>query len=322
MMNEPHALLFLPRLRLQNTNAVSSPLTWGFPAPSAFTGFVHALELRTRLEFDLQFDGVGIVCHQFEPQVFRPPGRFAHVLRLTRNPVDKDGSTAAIVEEGRAHLDVTLIVGVRGGSLWDGTAPGGIANRVRQIAGGMRLAGGSILPGIGNQSSAAFLESWPEDEEGSRESSRRLRRRLLPGFAVVERQDLLESHRLELTSTEREASALESLLDYSRLNLDPNLDETAQTPTARWSARHKPGWLVPVPLGYAAISPLHEPGSVQNARDTSTPFRFVESVLGLGQWISPHRINDLRKLLWYHDADPERGIYRCRNFFSSTESNA
>ena len=37
------AVLLLPRLRVQNANAISSPLTWGFPPPSAFTGFAHAL---------------------------------------------------------------------------------------------------------------------------------------------------------------------------------------------------------------------------------------------------------------------------------------
>ena len=39
-------LLILPRLQIQNANAISGPLTWGFPAPTAFTGFVHALERR------------------------------------------------------------------------------------------------------------------------------------------------------------------------------------------------------------------------------------------------------------------------------------
>jgi len=31
-------LLVLPRLRIQNANAISSPMTWGFPAMSAFIG--------------------------------------------------------------------------------------------------------------------------------------------------------------------------------------------------------------------------------------------------------------------------------------------
>ena len=43
---EAGGLLILPRLQVQNANAVSGPLTWGFPAPTAFTGFAHALDRR------------------------------------------------------------------------------------------------------------------------------------------------------------------------------------------------------------------------------------------------------------------------------------
>ncbi len=37
-------LLILPRLRIQNANAMSSPFTHGFPAITAFIGLMWALE--------------------------------------------------------------------------------------------------------------------------------------------------------------------------------------------------------------------------------------------------------------------------------------
>ena len=40
-------LLALPRLRVQNANAISSPLTHGFPAMTAFLGLMWALERKT-----------------------------------------------------------------------------------------------------------------------------------------------------------------------------------------------------------------------------------------------------------------------------------
>lgn len=321
-MHEPHALLILPRLHVQNANAISSPLTWGFPAPSAFTGFVHALGRRAAGAFDLQLEGVGIVCHQFEPQVFNPAGKRTKVFRLTRNPVDKDGKTAAIVEEGRAHFDVSLVIGVRGDALWDGSDPDHMACRLLDMAHGMRLAGGSILPGVSQRVAKPELVTWPEDAEGSREASRRLRRRLLPGFALVERQDLLTAHRLEMSAADAPVNALDALLDLVRLNVQPQTDDTVDPPTVEWKQRPRAGWLVPIPLGYAAISPLYAPGVVTGARDDETPFRFVESALGLGQWISPHRIDDLRHILWYHRAEPEAGLYRCTNMFSTNVVHA
>lgn len=97
-VTDPEALLLLPRLSIQNANAISSPLTWGFPSPGAFTGFVHALQRRVGISLDIELDGVGIVCHRFEAQISQPAGKRTKVFNLTRNPLNRDGSTAAIVE--------------------------------------------------------------------------------------------------------------------------------------------------------------------------------------------------------------------------------
>ena len=116
---QPDGLLVLPRLRIQNANAISSPLTWGFPSPTAFLGFAHALERRLSERFGVAFGGVGIVCHAFDPQTFRPNRRQHLVFTQTRNPVYlkrdiakfvAEGTPAAIVEEGRAHLEVSLVI--------------------------------------------------------------------------------------------------------------------------------------------------------------------------------------------------------------------
>jgi CRISPR-associated protein Csy2 len=62
-MNQPTALLLLPRLKVQGANAISGPLSWGFPSPTAFIGFTHALERHFSNELRDGFGGVGIVCH-------------------------------------------------------------------------------------------------------------------------------------------------------------------------------------------------------------------------------------------------------------------
>ena len=65
-MAELEAVLVLPRLHVQTRNAISSPMIWGFPSPSAFTGFVHALHRQLHAKLDLSLDGVGIVRHEFD----------------------------------------------------------------------------------------------------------------------------------------------------------------------------------------------------------------------------------------------------------------
>lgn len=312
-------LLILPRLQIQNANAISGPLTWGFPSPTAFTGFAHALERRLRTDSgDLKqgFGGVGIICHRFEPQVSRPAGRRTQVFRLTRNPVGKDGAPTALVEEGRAHLEISLVIAVKDelgeseGENW--------ARVAHDIAQGMRLAGGSILPARKGERYEARWQPLPEYLGGQKEVFSKLRRRLLPGFALVQREDLLANRLAEIRVKQRAAATLDALLDLSRLNLEPVGPNPVKPEETLWQVRKRPGWLVPLPIGYAGISPLYGPGDVENARDNVTPFRFVESLYSLGEWVSPHRLENLQQLLWHTEADTENGVYRCTNHYSET----
>lgn len=312
-------LLILPRLQIQNANAISGPLTWGFPSPTAFTGFAHALERRLRTDSgDLKqgFGGVGIICHRFEPQVSRPAGRRTQVFRLTRNPVGKDGAPTALVEEGRAHLEISLVIAVKDelgeseGENW--------ARVAHDIAQGMRLAGGSILPARKGERYEARWQPLPEYLDGQKEVFSKLRRRLLPGFALVQREDLLANRLAEIRVKQQAATTLDALLDLSRLNLEPVGPNPVKPEETLWQVRKRPGWLVPLPIGYAGISPLYGPGDVENARDNVTPFRFVESLYSLGEWVSPHRLENLQQLLWHTEADTENGVYRCTNHYSET----
>ena len=114
MQTKPQALLILPHLRVQNANAISSPLTHGFPSMTAFLGLMWALERKLEVhDLPLALDSVGVVCHDFDEQTTE--GGYVKTFRLTRNPIDKDGGTAAIVEEGRMHMEITLVFGVSGG---------------------------------------------------------------------------------------------------------------------------------------------------------------------------------------------------------------
>lgn len=344
-IHQPSGLLILPRLRVQNANAISSPLTWGFPSPTAFLGCVHALERRFVQPFGQAFDGVGIVCHGFEAQTFRPNRRHHLIFTQSRNPVYlkrdaakfiAEGTPAAIVEEGRAHLVVSLVIAVRGG-FGEAQEEQDFAEAVYQTALGMRLAGGSVLPTLGQKAPRPQWIPWPQAEVEQRAAFARLRRRLLPGFALVHRPDLLGKRLAEMKAEgDTSVGVLDALLDLTRLNHVPVAvapaedrisDGVEDAPAGdggsrvAWQVRTRPGWLVPLPVGYAGISDLYAPGEVANARDATTPFRFVESLYSLGQWIAPHRLSSLEQLLWRGAAEPDAGLYRCVNRYSDTLSN-
>lgn len=321
----PHidGLLVLPRLRVQNANAISSPLTWGFPSITAFTGFMHALERKLGADSPLNFNAIGVICHAFEPQTTE--GGFTRAFRLTRNPVNADGSSAALVEEGRAHLDITLVLGFSSDTLAaaDETTRQQTAQRVADAVAGMRLAGGSVMPalplagGSPRQRRPEMLP-WPlhYQPEKADQAWKRLRQRWLPGFALVARDDLLAARLAELQTQNPSATRLEAWLDASRLNHRAVRVNAPDAPEqVEWQRDARPGWIVPIPVGYAALSELHAPGSVAGARDRETPFRFVESVYSLGQWIGPHRLGSAQDLLWWSDFDADAGLYRCRNAY-------
>ncbi|MFT3760538.1 type I-F CRISPR-associated protein Csy2 [Thauera sp.] len=306
-------LLVLPRLRVQNANAISSPLTHGFPSITAFLGLMWALERKTQAAgLDLQFNAVGVVAHSHQEQV--TDSGFVHSFRLTRNPLDKDGSSAAIVEEGRIHLDISLVFAVQSQALLDTQAASGIAARVRDLLAAMRIAGGSVIQSHATLSrQRPYVVSMTGDAEGREKLFNQLKLRLLPGFALVERSDLLEQRHQDLQAQQPDTTRLDTWLSLSRINW------RWQENNGQWQHDRKGlGWIVPIPLGYGALGELQPAGSVANARDRDTPFRFVESLYGIGQWISPHRLHNTRQLLWYADSQPDDGLYRCRNDYRPT----
>ncbi len=318
----PHipALLLLPRIRVQNANAISSPMTWGFPAMTAFLGLMTALERRLGRNAGIAFRAVGVVCHGFEAQVTTEG--YTRAFHLTRNPVLADGSTAGIVEEGRVHLELSLVFDVLISADKLGAAERqALVDLVAHALAGMRLAGGSVMPALPMAQARRgkpTLELEAQDDEKKAQQFRLLMRRCLPGFALVSRDDLLQERLVALQVETPEASALDAWLDLSRWNhrATPGQDTAEGNPT-HWKTDARPGWTVPIPVGYAALSDLQPAGSVTNARDAHTPFRFVETLWSMGQWVSPHRLKKLDDLLWYAETQGDaHDVYRCCNDYA------
>lgn len=303
-------LVVLPHLKVHNANAISSPLTHGFPSITAFLGLTWALERKTRAAgLDLEFPAVGVVCHDHDEQATE--GGFVKSFRLTRNPVGKDGKTAAIVEEGRIHLDLTLLLAVNADG-WDDEARKRDLQTIGELLQTMRIAGGTLLPDT--QARSARRQPWIADfTDDERSDFRTLRARLLPGSALVARDDLIDQRLHELQTDQPDATRLDAWLSLSRVNW--HYDPAAEHGKGAWQSdrRKGSGWVVPIPVGYGALGDVHPAGSVPNTRDATTPFRFVESLYSMGEWIGPHRLRQPQDLLWYADGRPDEGLYRCRN---------
>lgn len=300
-------VLVIPRLRVQNANAISSPLTHGFPSMTAFLGLMWALERKLKQAgLELPLNAVGVVCHDHQELVTGEG--FVKTFRLTRNPLDRTGKTAAIVEEGRIHLEISLVFNTHIEEDSDKWSEKNLP-LLMETLNSMRVAGGSLLP-----PEKPWLQRYQPRMEPAGEFAK-IFRRLLPGFALVERHDLLEQRYGELLQQKPDSTKLDALLSLSRINWQYQQDEEGK---GAWQHdRTGLGWVVPIPVGYGALGELHPAGAVPNARDQQTPFRFVESLYSIGQWIAPHRLTRPEQFFWFTDSQPDEGLYRCRNQYTT-----
>ena len=278
--------LLFDHVKIHNANAISSPLTYGFPAISGFLGAVHALNRKIESDDPIYLDGVLIACHDCDVQVYRPNNYTDYTFRLTRNPLAKNGDTRSIIEEGRVHLDVSLIVEVKiedRETLDDVNDQEKFINQIRQKLYQQRIAGGQVIEieSVGLYSASESLDD--------------LTQALLPAFVLVEAQQDLQEITAELQQKDPNATALDALVETAMLHHHPQEKDQWQTT----SVKQGRGWLVPIPLGYQAISPLFEAGKVEHARSNEHPTQFVECIYGLGKWVFPLRLQDnLSQAFW------------------------
>ncbi len=316
-MMQEQGLLILRRIRVENANAVAG-LTWGFPAVSAFLGFTHALSRKLPPEWGLELTGCGIICHEHEAQAHRPKGRSDYTFVLSRNPLTKEGETASFIEEGRMRMTVSLLIPFTGNlDRFHEDEREALPDICKNLVLSQRLAGGTIL-----DMKAAALENFPEDWGERQEFNRQQLRKLLPGFALVQRADLLAEHLRRLREEKLESEPVDAWLDFAALKHKAEAPEEGEE-KAEWRYVPKPGggWLVPLAVGYRGISELHEPGHVARARDSRTPFRFAEAVYSVGEWLSPHRAKTLDDLIWRHETESESGWYLCRNGYKAVSND-
>lgn len=306
------AILVLPHLRIQNANAISSPLTHGFPSMTAFIGLMWAMERKARAAaIDLRFPAVGVVVHRHEEQA--TSDRYVKTLHLTRNPNDRTGSPSPIIEEGRIHLELTLLLGVKGAALDDPTQAASLSRQLLDQLYRMRIAGGSLVPPRQRRAEhTPYFMSLGGSEDDRLDVFASTVPNWLPGFTLVERSDLLQRRHHELQAMQPEATALDAWLSLARINW--HAGEVNANEKATWhNDRQGLGWVVPIPVGYSALTPALPGGSVANARDSDTPMRLAESLYSIGEWLSPHRLESVEQLLWYPSTDMHNGLYRCRN---------
>ena len=295
MIGEVKKLLIIPHIKVHNANALSSPFTIGFPAMTSWLGAVHALQRKLNAQdISVVFSATGVVSHDMDLQTHKGDNDFVHSIVGTGNPLDKTGSRSAFIEEARCHLDVSLVI------QFDNTT---IDEREQMLTAishllnaSMKMAGGDI-----KEFQAPFCINC---KEGDDQDLRKVQRTLMPGYALIERRDLM------LDAMAHGADALDALIDYLAIHHQCETDDDGKVTwnSYRKTLNNKPaGWIVPIAIGFQGISEL---GEAKNQRDPETPHRFAESVVTLGEFKMPHRIRFIEDILWRYQVEGD--LYLCQ----------
>ena len=297
--------LVFKRLRVEGANSISSPLTYGFPAISAFLGATHQLSRKLSLSEDyseLSLGAVLICAHECDPQVYRTSRYADYSFNLSRNPILRSGKTASISEEGKAHLLVTLAVEVYSSEYTEledsDIDPNSLSQQLFEWIQQQPLAGGRVRQ-LSKFEPVKFYETSQIHE---------IHRALMSGFVLMDAAQDLAEITAELQTTNPEACELDALIEVSTLHHEPDTSK-AETRWSTRSAKSSRGWLVPIPVGYQGISDLFEPGSMQHSRNPEYPAQFVECLYSLGKWQFPSRLEDLSCAFWRYEYQAEQSLF-------------
>ena len=309
-MDDINFYLLIEQIQVQGANAVSSPLTYGFPAITSFLGAIHALERKMPFgEGNIHFDGALIASHETRVKRYRSRGFSDYTLNQTRNPIKKTGKAAAIVEEGKLDMTVSLLIPVRCGDEgcdWLEDNETTFTDWIQQVVYRQRLSGGSVF-GV---KSVQLIPSENLDD---------LKSRLAPAFILIDARKELINITKELQEQFPEVTELDALMEVAVLQHVPeavpkrvdNSEKGSAGQTVKWrmtSVKHDRGWLVPIPVGYQAISPLFDPGVMRQCRTPQYHTQFVESLYSLGKWVFPYRLPSLENAFW-RMGDGNDGFY-------------
>ena len=307
--------LVLSRIKIQNANTIAG-FTWGFPAITSFLGFTHALNRKFSKHYGgtypSELTGCMVVANKVDNKVYRPKAFADFEFIQSKTPpvlAKHKSSSPPIIEEGKVNLTVSLVLELDTPLSLTLEKISELESYIESLCRSMRIAGGVVL----DLAKVKLLSASTEEQD--RMLINKVKRLCMPGFVLKDRSDYLQQRVEEITSqsdAELPQPTLNAWLDFSALKsvAQPKLKEGQAQPDeqtdATWGYESKAykGYLVPLMVGYKAISDVYDAGQIENTRDPDTSACFVEAVHSIGEWVSMHRVRNLDEFIWcYHQQD-------------------
>lgn len=195
--------ILINRIQVQNANAIAG-FTWGFPAITHFLGFGHSISRKLLIsEFkDIALSGCAVISHNHHVHTYKSSYDFG--FTQSRNPPylasHAKYKTPPIIEEGKMNMVVSLLMKCEGNI---GNRTDNFTQWLNNICSLQRLAGGTILD-------IKSIEVFNLSDE----TLRFVKRKLLPGFILLDKSNYLESHYRSLQSKNQEAELFDAWIDF------------------------------------------------------------------------------------------------------------
>lgn len=286
-------ILLIQNIKIHNANALSSPYTIGFPAMTAWLGFMHALQRKVTAasKFShVKFTGIIVSCLDINLHTYKGSQDYTSSIVAARPPLDKDGKNQAFIEEARCALEVSIAIECEIGFKGDNSLEQLLDTTIQT----MKIAGGDII----SCKPSKFLQV-------ENDKPQKLSGYLMPGFCLVCRQELIKQ------SMTAEKDAIDAILDH--LKVTTEIEITPEHEVHKKPPRKEKGWLVPIAIGFQGISEL---GKLANTRDQETPHRFAESVVTLGEFKAAYNFNTLEEMIWRYQEYTDNNLYICHNTYT------
>ncbi len=295
--------LVFQKVVIAGANTISSPITYGFPAPTGYLGAFHAMsrKLQSQAAFaDFSLGGVLLACHDLQVQAYRTSKYSDYTFNQTRNPIKKDGKTASIIEEGKCRVMMSFVVEVLGDDELSAEQKQQLPQNAEMWIQQSRIAGGSVQH-LGAQ--VRFVETESIDDVAML---------LTPAFVLMDAQEEFAQLITQSQQQNPEITALDVLLDVATLHHEPQIQANGKVKWTTRTIKQGHGWLVPMPVGYQGIADLYAAGEMQHARNPEYPSQYVECLYGLGKWVYPLRLaqqGDIEQAFWRYQYQPEQSLY-------------
>ncbi|TCP11457.1 CRISPR-associated Csy2 family protein [Bisgaardia hudsonensis] len=316
-MSTPNYYLLFDHIKVQSANAISSPITYGFPAISGFVGAIHALS-RKLSHKNVKLDGVMIACHNYQIQTHQNSTYSDRTFNQTRNPLKKNGDTASIIEEGKIHLDISLVVEMYVDDedldfslkhIKDDNQKSAVdfLEECKELLWQQRVAGGSII-----DIEKVHIFNRSEEEQ--------IPFALVPAFVLVDAREKLSEltqqlqkgisiNETEIIPPNDDITTLDVLLETATIHHIPNSPNALANEWETFSIKQGQGWLVPIPIGYQGISPIFKAGEMKNCRTSEYPSQYVETIYSLGKWVFPFNLtSNINEYFWRY-TQPDNNLY-------------